>query len=717
MDQINKADYEFEGFRLDSNLQILICPAGDPIPLPSRAFATLRYLVERSGEIVEKSALMNEVWPRTVVAENNLNQCILTLRKMLGESASDRRFILTVPGRGFKFVAPVRAVPHEPYMATTSQRPATAPEVPDQIPGSGAAPWISNWKRWRWPTVLVGACTVLTVSAAYWLWSSSRPALASPSEYQPLTDVVDSATAPVLSPDGRRLAFIRNGAWMLGSGQIWVRTLPDGEYMRLTNASGPLFAPTFTSDGSRIAYTVVDQHLSAWDTWTVPVTGGEPTKLLPNASALTYVGPREVMFSEFKTGIHLGIVTAKEDRSGYRDIYWPVHERAMAHFSYLSPDRRSVLVVEMDGSGQFQRCRLLPFGGGSSGVPVGPIGGACISAAWSTDGAWMYFSAKFAGHSHLWRQRFPGGEPQQITSGPTDEETIFAAPDGRSLLTSIGTRHDTLWLHNADGERVLTTEGNAFSPWLSTDVRRLYYLSANNSAADVALSRMDLATGSHEVLLSEFNVREYDVTPDEQQVVFTIVRDGVSQIWLAPLDRHAPPRLLIRGGDQPKFGDAKVFFRSLGRRVNYLHRMNLDGSNDTQILSTPILNFHAVAPDARFVSVDKPVDGGLAAAWLISVEGRGEQLIDRGWFPSHWSRDGKVLYVEIGSVVPPSPSGGTAVVTLNADGMPVEPILPVAPGTKVIPQPENTLALASDPSVYVYAKSEMRRNIYRIPLH
>jgi hypothetical protein len=46
MDQMNKADYEFEGFRLDSNLQILICPAGDPIPLPSRAFATLRYLVE-----------------------------------------------------------------------------------------------------------------------------------------------------------------------------------------------------------------------------------------------------------------------------------------------------------------------------------------------------------------------------------------------------------------------------------------------------------------------------------------------------------------------------------------------------------------------------------------------------------------------------------------------------------------------------------------------
>jgi len=704
MDQINKADYEFEGFRLDSTLQALICPAGNPVPLPSRAFATLRCLVERSGELVEKSALMNEVWPRTVVAENNLNQCILTLRKVLGESAGDRRFILTVPGRGFKFVAPVRVVPHEPRHPQTVIAPASRP-----------TPSTSNWQRWRWLMIAVGACTV--VAAAYWLSRVDRQTVGSSSEYQPLTDVVDSATAPVLSPDGRMLAFIRNGSWMLSSGQIWVRALPDGEYVQLTNASGPLFAPAFTPDSTRIAYTVVDPHGSAWDTWTVPVTGGEPAKLLPNASGLTYVGPHEVMFSEFKTGIHLGIVTAKQDRSGYRDVYWPEHERAMAHFSYLSPNRSSVLVVEMDGAGQFQRCRLLPFGGSSSGVPVGPTGGACFSAAWSTDGAWMYFSANVAGHSHLWRQRFPDGEPQQITFGPTDEETVFASADGRSLLTSIGTRQDALWLHGADGERALTTEGNAYSPWLSTDARRVYFLSAKNSAATVALSRIDIPTGSHEALLSEFDVQEYDVTPDEQWVVFTIVRDGVSQIWRAPLDRHAPPGLLVRGADQPRFGGGKVFFRSIGQKANHLHSINLDGSNDTQILSTPILNFQAVAPDARFVTLDKPVDGGLAAAWLISVAGGGEHLIGRGWFPSHWSRDGKALYIEIGPLAGPISSGRTAVVNLNPDGMPDEPILPVAPETKVIPQAEDALAAGSDPSTYVYVKSERRRNIYRIPLH
>jgi TolB-like protein/DNA-binding winged helix-turn-helix (wHTH) protein/Flp pilus assembly protein TadD len=140
MDQITKTDYEFEGFRLDSNLQVLICPKGDPVSLPSRAFATLRYLVERSGEIVEKSALMAEVWPRTVVAENNLNQCILTLRKVLGESAGDRHFILTVPGRGFKFVAPVTVVPQKarhPHMTTPL---AISPRTADQSLASRSTP-------------------------------------------------------------------------------------------------------------------------------------------------------------------------------------------------------------------------------------------------------------------------------------------------------------------------------------------------------------------------------------------------------------------------------------------------------------------------------------------------------------------------------------------------------------------------------------------------
>jgi Tol biopolymer transport system component len=569
----------------------------------------------------------------------------------------------------------------------------------------------------HWLFVGVGSSLVLAAALVYWTRASAPHAVTSPTEYQPLTDVDDSATAAVLSPDGRMLAFIRDGSWLLGSGQVWLKALPDGDYVRLTNSSGLVFAPTFSPDGTRVAYTVVDKRGESWDTWTVPVTGGAPSRLLPNATGLTFIGPHEYLYSQFKTGIHLGVATSKDDRAGQREIYLPAHERAMAHFSYLSPDRSSVLIVEMDGTGSFRQCRVVPFAGGSGGTPVGPARGACIAAAWAPDGKWMYFTIGTAGHSHLWRQRFPDGEPQQITFGPTDEEGVFVAPDGRSLLTSIGTEQNALWLHTPQGERALTTEGSAYYPWLSADARRVYYMSGSNSAQGVVLARIEIATGRREVLLQDFNVGSFDLDADERHVVYTVLRNGIPQVWLASLDKQAPPRLLVHDGDQAQFGGGRVYYRSLGKQVDHLHRIDPDGGNDTRVVAAPIVNFDAVSPDGNFVIVDKPVEGGLAAASLISMDDHSEHLFGKGWYQSRWSRDGKLLLVEIGRDGDPTMAGRTAVVRMGPDGRPVDPILPVAPDAIVIPHPEETLSAGQDASVYVYVNSTMRRNIFRIPLH
>jgi len=423
-----------------------------------------------------------------------------------------------------------------------------------------------------------------------------------------------------------------------------------------------------------------------------------------------------VMYSEFKTGLHLGIVTSLDDRSQSREIYLPSHERGMAHFSYLSPDRKAVLVVEMDRTAAW-RCRLVPFDGSSPGNPVGPAG-ECLSAAWSPNGEWMYFSVQNAGHSHLWRQRYPDGRPQQITFGPSDEETVACAADGRALLTSLGQEQSTIWMHGAGGERILTTESYASWPWLSPDGRRVYFLSARSSAEPSGLWRLDIASGRRESLLAGFTLKGYDISADERQVVFTTDRDGAAQIWIAPLDRHAPPKLLIRGGDEVAFDDAgEVFFRSLGARANHLHRMNSDGSASVRVLETPIVEFEAVSPDGKWVTVDLPIEGGLGGAWLVPVDGGAPSLLRKGWWPSHWSRDGKELYVEVGTAENSQRHGRTAVLPIGADGRPTESAMQVAAGVALIPHAENSLSIGSDPSEYAFMKWEDRRNIYRIPLH
>ena len=116
-------------------------------------------------------------------------------------------------------------------------------------------------------------------------------------------------------------------------------------------------------------------------------------------------------------------------RAGLREIYFPAHERGMAHYSSPSPDRRWALVVEMNGNGDWAPCRLVDLEDQACRDRLDPMG-ACTSAGWSPDGRWMYFTAAVEGQSHIWRQHFPEGEPEQITFGPTEEDGVAVEPTG-----------------------------------------------------------------------------------------------------------------------------------------------------------------------------------------------------------------------------------------------------------------------------------------------
>jgi DNA-binding winged helix-turn-helix (wHTH) protein/Tol biopolymer transport system component len=707
MDESSRLVYEFAGFRLDVATQTLWSPDGQPLPVPSRAFAALQFLLERAGELVEKSALMSAVWPKSVVEENNLSHCIMSIRRALGESAGERRFILTVPGRGFKFIAPVRVTAR-----ALEEPPADGMPRPAQ---SGVSP---KARTARWPTMAAACAVALLLGLAAFRYRPGAQPVTSPAEYEPLTDVTDSATAPAISADGHLLAFIRNGSPFMGSGQIWLKLLPDGEPIPLTHVTGAIFAPAFTPDNAHVVFTRVPNTKPdiPWDTWTIPISGGEATPLLPNASGLNYLAPHEVMYSEFKSGLHLGIATSGDDRSHHRDVYLPGHERGMAHFSYLSPDHRSVLIVEMGPNAEWQRCRLVPFDGSSPGTPIGPQG-ACTSAAWSPDGRWMYLSIAAEGHSHLWRQRYPGGTPQQITFGTSDENTVAVAPDGRSLLTSIGREQPAIWLHDAQGDRALTSEGIADQPWLSSDGHRLYFrVARNNVHPATELWRMEIASATREPLITGLAVNSYDVSSDEQWVVFTTGHGSSSQIWIAPTDRHSAPVQLVSGGDEPAFdAQGHIFFRAQGARVNQLRRMSLDGSGNVPLLDTPILELHGVSPDGRWVAADLPAEGSVGA-FLVPVDGGTPYLLARGWSPSRWSRNDGVLYVEAGSDISDQ-TGRTLVLRLKPDGTPVAPVRPAPAGALIIPHAEVALSVSADPTVYAYLKVESRWNIFRIPLH
>src|SRR6185295_14590855 len=104
-----KRSYEFGPFRADLEQRLLL-RQDEVVPLTSKVFETLLALIEHRDRVLEKEELMQLVWPDTVVEDNNLTVNISTLRKALGENASERRYIVTVPGKGYRFAAEVREV-------------------------------------------------------------------------------------------------------------------------------------------------------------------------------------------------------------------------------------------------------------------------------------------------------------------------------------------------------------------------------------------------------------------------------------------------------------------------------------------------------------------------------------------------------------------------------------------------------------------------------
>ena len=584
--------------------------------------------------------------------------------------------------------------------------------------------------RWR----IAGVCALVLVLVAVSALRLQRPVRpADSSQWVQLTKFPDSVSQPTLSRDGGTVAFIRGESTFIGPGQIYVKILPDGDPVQLTHDNLDKMSPVFSPDGIRIAYTTMNPD-SQWDTWTVPVLGGEPQIMLKNASGLVWTGPRRIMFSEIRMGVHMAVVASGESRIGQRDIYVPPNEPDMAHRSYLSTDGKWVLLVEMDNDHLWEPCRLVPADGSSSGHKVGPLGGGCTFAAWSPDGKWMYFTSNAVSANHIWRQRFPDGKPEQITAGPTEEEGIAMAPDGRSFVTAVSLQGASLWLHDAGGDRQISLEGNAATPAFTADGSKLLYRVVREQPNEFAFYRdlgevmvADLKTSRSEPLAPGFPVLNFDISPDGRQVVMEAPDNaGRARLWLAPLDHSEPLRQIPNvEGAQPHYGPAgEILFRHIegastaSGSLGFIYRVLPDGTGLRKALEQPVHLFNyprPISPDGRSVFAWGPLPGdGPAAGQVFSLDGKPPITLGGNGQVS-WGAGGALLsyyaapeafYFPLAprQILPRIPAGGFRS---------SEEIARLPGGRRI---EGRLITLGPTPDVYAFYRGNTQRNLYRIPV-
>jgi Tol biopolymer transport system component len=563
----------------------------------------------------------------------------------------------------------------------------------ERVLRGGSRSWIA--------AAAAAAAIVITGAAALTMLRDRRPP--GPEEWLQLTRFSDAVGQPALSSDGRMLAFVRGATTFSTRGEIYVKTLPDGAPVQLTRDGMTKMSPVFSPDGSRVAYTVLEG--GRWDTWQVPSNGGPPTLWLENASGLTWTTKDRLMFSEITDkNIHMAVVTSLADRAGARNVYVPKQDSGMAHRSYVSPDGEWALVVEM-ANGPWIPCRLVSMSGRSLERQVGPPNAGCTFAAWSPDGKWMYLSSSAGGGSHIWRQRFPDGAPEQITFGPTEQDGIAIAPDGRSVIAAVASRQSSVWVHGPAGDRQISLEGFAFDPKFTPDGKRLMYrILKGASLLDASELRMtDLESGATEALLPGISIfgtpsKTYAIAADERHVaVAGFDAQGECRVWLVPLDGRSPPRAL------PLSESEKLGLRGL-------------------------------SPDGRWMvtlTVITDEENGVKGRALVArrLEGDGEQTLIAPTAPMNltemavkWSRDGRTMFLVSAALDRGQQTKTYAFALAAGKSFPSIPPGGFQSEAEMAKAPDVTsydvydFAPGPTADVYAFTRESVQRNLYRIPL-
>jgi DNA-binding winged helix-turn-helix (wHTH) protein/dipeptidyl aminopeptidase/acylaminoacyl peptidase len=340
--------------------------------LTPKAFDTLVVLLRHSGRVVEKDELLKEIWPDTFVEEGILAVNVAAIRKALSEGEEGRSYIETVPRRGYRFVGEVRQT------AKASEDRAAAGEPPE-IKRSGIVPW-----------GLAAGLLVLAGVAIGWYVSRSRlSSIPPPSQPIPLTSYPGTELSPTFSPDGSQVAFSWDGEHQ-DNFDIYVKQVVRADAVRLTRDPARDMSPAWSPDGRYIAFA------REGAVFLIPPTGGAERKVADiRAGDIEWTKDSKSLVVCAGTFRQSRILSLALDTGEAKELTFPPRRQDITYGDFnvaLSPDGLKLAFVRLHTSASSD-LYLMPLTGGEP-RQLTPDGGWIRGITWTADGREVVYASR-----------------------------------------------------------------------------------------------------------------------------------------------------------------------------------------------------------------------------------------------------------------------------------------------------------------------------------
>jgi len=623
-----KTFYEFGPFRVDPDRRQLL-RENQPVPLQPKAFDTLLALIQRSETLVSKDELMQAVWPDAFVEESNLTQNIFVLRKTLGEAAGQHRFIVTVPGRGYRFAERVRLVPEDGDILVLNRSSTEVVIDEEASPDKDLALMPKNTQV---RTIAVLSAIAVLALAGYWAWQSLRPA---PFQKFTVMQVTNSgkATGAAVSPDGRYVLSVMDD----GGGQsLWLRNVPTGSDTEILPPSPVHYAGlTFSPDGNYIYFREAQNAIQTKNNlYRSPVLGGTPQEVVgnidsditfsPDGKRIAYVRQHDPDVEKYRVlaasveGTNETVLQTGSRSEAPNSLAWSRKGDEIFYSLYLPEQGTSAIDILAVTSGKSHRWVTFKDK-------------FLDEIQWSPDGRALFAVYRETGANFRKGQigflQRAGGEIVPITRDTNSYRTLTISADGKSLATVLARTSATVSVLSDSGQafvgaRAVLSRLNEFDTWSVLSWAAGGDLLLSNTGH---LSKLGIDGKSEAQLLADPSALIITPSPcgkDYLVLSWEFHEDSKQSIWRADADGSNPIRLTDGKGDAfPVCSPDQKWVYYMHWVDGSIYRVPLDGSGKAEAVSAIPQGYFltmgglSVSPDGKRLAT--VIGGGGAEAAIV----------------------------------------------------------------------------------------------------